>query len=478
MVDVIELNRLDVGFITGLVTYDSNSGIFQIVDPSLGLNGELFVTTDGAPDPSVTALSFNDAGNNPVFTISGLSIKLTDFTAGLQIGTAHEGDPDYSYPFLVSLLDGDVTVTGSAGNDQHMEIGAGGTATVNGNEGNDNLYVWHAKTIFYDGGSGSDTITFDYQEGFHSFSAGAVVDLTLGTGTNPFGGALHLSNVENVIGVFNFNNDLRGSAADNFLQGGTAVDQLRGEGGNDTIYVKYWTDAGPRAMLADGGTGTDRLIAELSIAPAAPFTGTGLGTLYTNTLDLLNPSQNTGTFHGGSFVNFEVFQASADLVYERFDFRGSNAGEVVSGGVGPDILNGRGGNDVLDGGGGNDVLTGGSGRDRLTGGAGADRFDFNAAGESRAGVANRDTIVGFSHAQGDRINLSAIDADQRAGHPGNQAFVFIGAATFAHYHALHPAVFGMVRYAGGLVQANVNANLAADLEIAVPVALHAGDFHL
>ena len=38
---------------------------------------------------------------------------------------------------------------------------------------------------------------------------------------------------------------------------------------------------------------------------------------------------------------------------------------------------------------------------------------------------------------------------------------------FAHYHTLHPGVIGMVRFAHGIVQGNVNAHLTADFEIAV-----------
>jgi Ca2+-binding RTX toxin-like protein len=389
-----------------------------------------------------------------------------------------------------------VNITGSSGDDPSIEVGEGGTATINGNGGNDNVLVWHQKTIVYDGGPGSDTITFDYEQGFHAFTAGAVVDLTQGTGTNPFGGDLHLSNVENVVGVFNFNNNLRGNSDANFLQGGIAVDQLKGEGGNDTIHVKYWTDIGERAMLADGGDGTDTLVAELSDASAAPFIGSGTSIIYINTLDLLAPAQDTGTFHGGTFTGFEIFQASAFLPYFRFDFRGSNAGEAVSGAAGPDFLAGRGGNDTLNGlgredsldggagndtlsgGDGNDLLVGGSGRDRLTGGTGLDKFIFKAVGESPVG-ANHDTILDFNRSQHDRIDLSTIDADQRAARPGNQPFVFIGTDSFVHYHAHHPAVLGMVRSAGGLAQANVNANLAADFEIKVNVAaLHVGDLIL
>jgi Ca2+-binding RTX toxin-like protein len=357
-----------------------------------------------------------------------------------------------------------------------------GSATVNGNDGNDRLFVWHQKNVDYDGGSGSDTIEFSWNIGFYDNpTAGATVDLTAGTGTNPWGGTLILANVENVIGEFGHDNDLRGDAAPNYLQGGTAVDHLRGEGGNDTIYVKYWSkpfDQSARGTVADGGTGTDTLVAELSDGTAAPFTGSGPTYIVWNVLDLLLPAQDTGTFSGGTFDHFEVFQASNFDPTIRFDFRGSNLGEVATGGSGPDLLSGRGGNDLLAAGAGNDLLTGGIGRDRLAGGTGLDKFDFNAISESLVGV-NHDTIVDFNRAQHDRIDLSTIDADQRAGHPGNQAFVFIGATTFAHYHALHPAVFAMVRSAGALVQGNVNASLAADFEIKVnlPAMLH-GDFVL
>ena len=55
-----------------------------------------------------------------------------------------------------------------------------------------------------------------------------------------------------------------------------------------------------------------------------------------------------------------------------------------------------------------------------------------------------------------------------------------GANTFAAFHSHHPAVFGMVRYAGGLVQVNFDGHLTTEFEIKMhgsPI-LHAGDFHL
>ena len=101
---------------------------------------------------------------------------------------------------------------------------------------------------------------------------------------------------------------------------------------------------------------------------------------------------------------------------------------------------------------------------------------INTIAESVKG-ASRDLISGFSHGQHDRIDLSTIDAN--ASRAGNQAFAFIGHDSFVHYHAIHPGVIGMVRFAGGIVQANVNANLAADFEIKVTgSALVAADFVL
>ena len=72
------------------------------------------------------------------------------------------------------------------------------------------------------------------------------------------------------------------------------------------------------------------------------------------------------------------------------------------------------------------MLTGGAGADRLTGGSGADQFVYTCL---RIRPRGEDLITDFIRAQGDRISLSAIDANSDAG--GNQAFAFIGAAAFS-----------------------------------------------
>lgn len=103
---------------------------------------------------------------------------------------------------------------------------------------------------------------------------------------------------------------------------------------------------------------------------------------------------------------------------------GNGGSNTLIGDAGDDTLSGLAGNDILRGGNGADVLTGGLGADKLYGGAGADLFVFKAAVEST--VTRLDQIFDFNPAQGDRIDLSGIDAVKNV--PGNQAFHFGGTA--------------------------------------------------
>jgi TusA-related sulfurtransferase len=73
---------------------------------------------------------------------------------------------------------------------------------------------------------------------------------------------------------------------------------------------------------------------------------------------------------------------------------------------------------------GDDTLVGGLGRDTLKGGTGADLFKFNLIDETGITSKTRDTISDFKRNEGDRIDLSSIDASDTL--TGNQAFTFIG----------------------------------------------------
>ncbi len=178
-----------------------------------------------------------------------------------------------------------------------------------------------------------------------------------------------------------------GTAHGDLVLGKAGNDTLSGNAGNDTL------DGGAGADLLNGNTGNDRLLGK-----------GGADTLYGNA--------GNDTRDGGD--------GNDRLI-------GGEGADQLIGGNGRDRLEGGNGADVLRGGAGNDTLIGGKGADQLWGGAGADSFVFLAATDS-AGK-GFDTIHDFSAAQGDLIDLSAIDAD--TGLAGDQAFSFIGTSAFS-----------------------------------------------
>jgi Ca2+-binding RTX toxin-like protein len=132
------------------------------------------------------------------------------------------------------------------------------------------------------------------------------------------------------------------------------------------------------------------------------------------------------------------------------------------------------------------ALDGRSGADALEGRGGADRFVYHHTGESTP--AAPDHILDFSHKQGDRIDLSAVDphepvlvdlaaADLDGLVPGDAAFHFVGQAQFTGA--------GQVRFfqqdGDTVVEANTDdAAPGAELVIVLdpPVDLQATDFLL
>jgi Ca2+-binding RTX toxin-like protein len=148
--------------------------------------------------------------------------------------------------------------------------------------------------------------------------------------------------------------------------------------------------------------------------------------------------------------------------------------ESVYGSQGSDTLSGSNADNTLVGNNVVDFLTGRAGKDSLGGSAGADSFVYLAVTDSAVG-AEADRIVDFSHAEGDRIGLSQIDANAAAA--GNQAFTFIGTGLYTN-------TAGKLRYAqsGGntTIAGDVDGDGTSDFHIVLSgtIALVAGDFVL
>lgn len=215
-------------------------------------------------------------------------------------------------------------------------------------------------------------------------------------------------NPNDVIHAGNNGGDHHGGGGDDQLDGGRGNDNLFGDTGDDHL------SGGQGDDHLDGGTGNDVMAG-----------GVGNDTL---TGDDGNDREQGGAGNdhvdGGAGNDVLGGGSGADTL------TGDDGNDKISGGTGDDSLSGGTGNDKLDGGAGNDTLDGGAGRDVMRGGDGADTFVFTADSFASAINKGADLIVDFNHAQGDHIDLSAVDAD--LGTDGDQAFNFIGTADFSH----------------------------------------------
>lgn len=133
--------------------------------------------------------------------------------------------------------------------------------------------------------------------------------------------------------------------------------------------------------------------------------------------------------------------------------------ETAIGGSGADMIRASDVSSTLIGGGGEDVLIGGAGIDTLTGGTDADTFVVEGFRDSARNPRRADTITDFASADGDRIDLSMIDAIAGA---ADDPFAFLGRAAFT-------GTEGELRFArarGDLViMGDVNGDGRADFAI-------------
>ena len=274
-----------------------------------------------------------------------------------------------------------------------------------------------------------------------------------------------------------FGDQISGFLGDDNLQGGGGDDDLFGEQGDDTLNGghgndRLYGDIGADFLIGGigsdqlyGGDGNDRLNGGFGIDYMVG--GTGNDTYF---VDILGDFVVELTGGGTDFVrsanmsldlaNYANVENLALLGSANLDVTGNVKFNVLLGNAGDNLISGFGGNDTLNGLAGADILIGGTGRDIMLGGADADTFVYLDIGESVAGSA-RDIIGDFNQAQGDLIDLSAIDARLAA---GDQAFIFLGTVAF-------PALAGTLRYfqsgAATFVQADLDGDGNADFEIRV-----------
>jgi Ca2+-binding RTX toxin-like protein len=382
----------------------------------------------------------------------------------------------YSYINAYTLTD----------NVENLLLLSTGAANGTGNSLN-NVIDAAAGNNILNGGAGIDTASY----AFATAAVTANLGLTTAQATGGSGSDT-LLNFENLTGS-NFHDKLTGNALANTLSGGLGNDQLNGAAGADRLIGGdgsdfYFVDnAGDvvsetNAVASTGGidtvysyisayTLTDNVENLLLLATGAA-NGTG-----NNLNNVIDAAAGNNILNGGAGIdtlsyafataavtaNLGLTTAQAtggsgsDTLLNFENLTGSNFHDKLTGNALANTLSGGAGNDTLAGGAGNDLLIGGTGLDMLYGGTGADTFDFNALNEMGLGAALRDVIGDFKTSEGDKIDLSTLDANLATA--ANDAFSFIGASAFSSNAT------GQLRFAGGVLYGSTDADTAAEFEI-------------
>ena len=365
------------------------------------------------------------------------------------------------------------TLTGTSSRD--IIYGFDGADTLLG--GGDNDYL--------EGGAGADRI--DGGEGSSDWASywnsptGVFVSLVTGRGFNGDAAGDTLVSIENISGSARGDDLLIGNDERNVLLGGLGDDTVSGGGGNDdlwgdasTVYGSTPEDGNDTLKggggvdmldgcggddLLDGGTEADAMHGELGNDTfivdnvndrVYEWTGEGYDTVKTSV-----------TYGLGARSEVEILQTTNAAGTSAIDLSGNEFANRIIGNDGANNILGGGGRDRLEGGGNNDRLIGGALSDDLYGGTGADHFKYLSLDDSspRTGA---DIIFDFNPLEGDRIDLSAIDADGNAAN-GDQPFTFYDGVGPLH------GIVGELRYTGDYLEGDVNGDGTADLSIRVNV---------
>lgn len=337
------------------------------------------------------------------------------------------GSPTLNSDWIIGD-DGNDWIYGDGGSD--LLQGGGGSDLLLGNDGDDTLVPGLGVDFVYggflNGDSGNDTVSYAL------YGGGVKVNLASGYGyLQSLGDADKdtLRGIENARGSA-YDDHLIGDANANRLYGNDGKDTLAGAAGDDSLYGGNGDDelvGGKGADLLDGGAGIDTITYYTSFDRVAVSLRDGWGLYGEAQGDTLVGIENA---HGSFYDDYLLGSAAANQLI------GEEGDDTLFGFEGNDYLIGGEGDDNLHGGDNDDVLAGGIGQDRLAGGAGADRFAFNAFGgklDSALSTAKADVITDFSHAQGDKIDLSSVG--NTGSLDGNQTddltFTFIGGDNYS-----------------------------------------------
>ena len=366
----------------GTLTIDPETGAYTYT-PEAGYGGSdqfVWQATDATGGSTVNVIYVEVLPGNraPVVTaVAPLTIAETAVTAGTVIATDADNDM-ITFSQVGSLLG--------------LTFNADGTWSFDPT-------VDPANQLKGDGQTTVVSFSFKANDGFED-SATSTVQITINGHTDV----------------------ITGTAAAETLTGTAGADNIFGLAGADILVATTGTDT------LDGGAGLDTASFVNATAGVTASMATGVVSGWGNTtlvsIENLIGSAHNDTITGNDAVNVINAGAGGDTLY------GLDGNDKLYGEGGDDHLHGGAGGDYLYGGEGADTLVGGIGNDFLYGGAGGDTFVINNESiklSSLGQTLETDTVFDFNLNEGDRIDLSGIDANLTLS--GDQAFTFVSSFT-------------------------------------------------
>jgi Ca2+-binding RTX toxin-like protein len=414
-------------------------------------NDQLF---GDASNDSLTGGAGNDlldggAGADGMAGGTGDDAYIVDDASDLVTENAGEGNDvvKASVGFTLSadvetlILTGSGNIDGTGNSGANTLVGNAGDNVLDGGDGADLIKAGNGADTLY-GGNGNDQLLGEAGDDY----------MLAGAGNDRLDGGDGIDNLYGDDGA----DIVNGGAGGDLLDGGDGADQLNGGDGNDYMLGGAGNDR------LDGGAGADSMAG-----------GTGDDIYYVDDAsDLVTEAAGEGSDVVRTSVSFTLGGNIETLILDgtsNISGGGNSQANAITGNSGDNTLSGGGGNDTLKGMNGADILVGGTGNDILVGGAGADTFAIlqeSVIQSHLGGTVEADTISDFSTAEGDKLDLSAIDADSSAA--GDQAFHLVSG--FTH----HAGEMTLTVVAGATtLQLDVDGDGNADYRMKINGDVHA-----
>ena len=402
---------------TQVVFEDSSGSIGIVHGTDLVLDGTAF--TAG----KVTGVEFISGNGDALITVTESNYKAKSINS-------HN-----LWEFLTKLTAGDDQIIGSNfGSDLHIGDNRGDDRIIAGADGS--YMAGSEGRDVYKGGAGWDTLSYRDAYGQNGAKRGVVIDAAKGVATDPWGDKDKFSGVEEYQGSLR-TDTMTGSKNDDMFMGVAGKDVIDGGKGWDT--VRYHRDeryGGEHGIVADLSKG--RIVDGFGDADKVTGIEAVFGTYFD---DVFKGDGKDNQFRGLSGVDsFDGGKGTDEVSFEWGEDLGQHgvkvdltlaSGQIIDDGFGNteqairiEAITGSDFGDEIrlgaskgwvDGRGGADRLTAGAKENIMTGGSGADTFVFLSAADSLKGTVERDFITDFSHAEGDRIDLSAFGGISFAG---------------------------------------------------------------